>query len=135
VLDGVHAAAIELRPQGTPAVAGTPTQVAGWGLTTAGGFPADVLMKADVPVIDFDECSTLYEGDLRTYEICAGTADGAMDACEGDDGGALVHNGTLVGVATFGNSCGVPGKPGIYTDAAMYTDWIRQNSGVTAQHA
>jgi trypsin len=127
-LDGVHAAAIKLLPQDTPVVAGTPTQVAGWGLTKPGGVTSGVLMKADVPVFDYDECQSLYNGAVLFNEICAGTIENVMDSCEGDDGGALVYNGTLIGVTTWGNTCG--SYPGIYTNAARYTDWITNNTGV-----
>jgi trypsin len=129
-LDGVHAAAIKLLPQDTPVVAGTPTQVAGWGLTEWNGYTSGPLLKADVPIIDWNECDRLYDTDLSIHEICAGTADGSMDACEGDEGGALVYNGTLVGVATVENSCGIARFPGRYTNAAIFTDWIVANSGL-----
>ena len=110
-LDGVHAAAIKLLPQNTPVVAGTPTQVAGWGLTKPGGISSRVLMKADVPVIDYDECQSIYDGSMLYHEICAGTVENEMDVCEGDTGGALVYNGTLIGIATWGNTCGTRGRP------------------------
>jgi len=127
-LDGVRAGAIRLLPQDTPAVAGTPTQVSGWGLIEVYGLTPGPLLKADVPIIDYDECSALYGGDLFPNEICAGTAENLIAACEGDTGGALVYNGTLVGILSYGNSCGVPDRPGRYTNAARYTDWILQNS-------
>jgi secreted trypsin-like serine protease len=130
-LDGVHAAAIRLLPQDTPVVAGTPTQVSGWGATQFSGFNSEVLLKADVPVIDYDECQKLHQGELHPNEICAGPQDNSMDSCLDDDGGALVYNGTLIGIATFANSCGSDGVPGVYTNAAKYTNWIKLYSGVT----
>lgn len=129
-LDGVHAAAIKLLPQGTRVLAGTPTQVAGWGYTNPGGTTSDVLLKADVPIIEYQTCQRIYKGKLLPNEICAGTEANLMDACEGDDGAPLVYNGTLIGIATWGNTCGGFGQPGIYTNAAKYTDWIKNNSGV-----
>jgi Trypsin len=130
-LDGVRAAAIKLLPQDTPVVAGTPTQISGWGVFGTLAFTSGPLLKADVPIIDYDECSALFDGDLLPKEICAGTAQNLMDACNADEGGALVYDGTLVGIATWGNTCGVVGEPGRYTNAASYTDWIVQNSGLT----
>jgi len=86
VLDGVRAGAIRLLPQDTPAVTGTPTQVSGWGLIKMYGIAPGPLLKADVPIIDYDECQALYDGHLLLLpnEICAGTAGNLMDACEGD---------------------------------------------------
>jgi trypsin len=129
-LDGVRAAAIKLLPQDTPAVTGTPTQVSGWGRIELYGIAPGPLLKADVPIMDYDKCSSLHDGYLLLTEICAGTAKNLMDACEGDTGGALVYNGTLIGIATHGNSCCVPNLPGRYVNAAKYTDWILRNSGL-----
>jgi secreted trypsin-like serine protease len=98
--------------------------VSGWGVTFEGGVTARELLMAEAPVIDLDRCQELYEGDLLSSEMCAGFEDGSFDACEGDTGTGLVHNGTLVGVAAWGNTCGQPGRPGIYSNAAKYTDWI-----------
>jgi secreted trypsin-like serine protease len=126
----VYAAAIRLLPQDTPVVAGTPTQVAGWGATQFSGANSDVLMKAEVPVVDFDQCQKVLQGDLLPNEICAGPAENAVDVCLNDDGSALVLGGALVGIVSSGNRCN--GRiPGIYTNAARYTNWIKQYSGVT----
>jgi secreted trypsin-like serine protease len=133
-LDGVHAAAIKLLPQGTPVVAGTPTQVSGWATKRKSSGSSDVLLKADVPIIDYAQCQNLYDGGILYNEICAGPADDLWDLCEGDEGSGLVYNGTLVGVATWGTICGVRNTPGVYTNAARYTDWIESKIGVKQTH-
>jgi secreted trypsin-like serine protease len=67
--------------------------------------------------------------------LCAGEADGARDACNGDSGGPLftVVDGkpVQVGVVSWGEgpidaaaSCGHANAYGIYTRLANYTDWI-----------
>jgi hypothetical protein len=81
-LDGVRAADIKLLPQDTPAVAGTPTQTSGWGLTETHGFTSVALLKADVPIYDYDQCKALYLDALLPNDICAGTVE--VDACAGD---------------------------------------------------
>jgi len=61
--------------------------------------------------------------------LCAGDSLNFMiDACEGDSGGPLIHDDTLIGVVSFGAGCGVPFYPGVYTDVWYYKDWILRNS-------
>lgn len=65
-------------------------------------------------------------------EMCfslSGTSDGSIDACKGDSGGPLVckdvNNVTYVwGIVSWGENCGKPEFPGVYTRVASYFDWI-----------
>ncbi|XP_029797873.1 complement factor I isoform X3 [Suricata suricatta] len=80
-------------------------------------------------------CSRFYP--RRYFENkmeCAGTDDGSIDACQGDSGGPLVckdvNNVTYVwGVVSWGENCGKPGFPGVYTKVANYFDWISHHVG------
>lgn len=36
----------------------------------------------------------------------------------------MVCNGELAGVISYGNFCGHPMYPGVYTDIRQYRDWI-----------
>lgn len=65
---------------------------------------------------------------------CSGTDDGSIDACKGDSGGPLVckdvNNVTYVwGVVSWGENCGRPEYPGVYTKVASYFDWISHHVG------
>ena len=64
----------------------------------------------------------------------SGTDDGSIDACQGDSGGPLVcmdaNNVTYVwGVVSWGENCGRPEFPGIYTKVANYFVWISYHVG------
>lgn len=69
--------------------------------------------------------------------ICAGTASGERDACNGDSGGPLFLTGAdgpvQIGVVSWGEgpadgtaSCGHKNAYGIYTRLANYTGWIEE---------
>lgn len=70
-----------------------------------------------------------------------GTEDGSIDACKGDSGGPLVcqdvNNVTYVwGIVSWGENCGKPEFPGVYTRVANYFDWISNYVGraLISQH-
>ncbi|KAH9642586.1 hypothetical protein HF086_011179 [Spodoptera exigua] len=64
-------------------------------------------------------------------ELTRQTFDGAV-ATVGDSGGPLMlqvgGRWTQIGVVSFGNKCGEPGYPGVYTRVTHYTHWLQQNT-------
>jgi secreted trypsin-like serine protease len=106
-----------------------PLEVTGWGRTEAGKRGASQkLQKADVPYIDIATCNEpkSYNGKIGPSMICAGYH--AKDACQGDSGGPLVYKGpdgpVLVGIVSWGESCGKQFKYGVYTRVTAHRDWI-----------
>ncbi|XP_051041471.1 complement factor I isoform X1 [Phodopus roborovskii] len=87
-------------------------------------------------------CSQFYPNRYYEKEMqCAGTDDGSIDACKGDSGGPLVckdvNNVTYVwGIVSWGENCGKPEFPGVYTRVANYFDWISYHVGrpLISQH-
>ncbi|CAO2600048.1 Complement factor I [Lemmus lemmus] len=87
-------------------------------------------------------CSKFYPDRYHEKEMqCAGTDDGSIDACKGDSGGPLVcqdvNNVTYVwGIVSWGENCGKPEFPGVYTRVANYFDWISNYVGrpLISQH-
>ena len=71
------------------------------------GAPADISNKTDAS------------------SICAYAP--GKDTCQGDSGGPLVLTEgapVLVGIVSWGISCGQPGYPGVYVRVSQYLDWI-----------
>ncbi|XP_001199035.1 trypsin-1 [Strongylocentrotus purpuratus] len=114
-------------------VIGQDAIVTGWGTLVWDGeeeFP-DVLNEVVVPIYNQTQCDELV-GDVTDNMICAGLKEGGVDACSGDSGGPLVaypSNNTdqyyQIGVVSWGNGCGDPNSPGVYTRVTRYEDWIR----------
>ncbi|MEU1123583.1 serine protease [Streptomyces sp. NPDC005899] len=108
---------------------GTAATVYGWGDTTGFGAYASMLYAADVDVLSNGDCSRAYPGGPRgAYDasamLCAGKAAGGRDACQGDSGGPLVARGRLVGLVSWGNGCGSPTAPGVYTRVSAAIRWM-----------
>ncbi|XP_061117503.1 granzyme A-like [Conger conger] len=112
--------------------AGTGCVVAGWGATKNGGVMSDVLMSANVTVIDRALCNSkdYYNLDpiITNEMLCAGYKDKRpVDTCQGDSGGPLLCEGKLRGVTSFGKKCGLKKKPGVYAVLTKkQTQWIHK---------
>jgi len=114
-------------PSASATIPATAT-ISGWGKTkeTNPGISA-VLKKALIHVFPNQVCSQAYGSTfIASSMLCAGRWDGIKDSCQGDSGGPLESGNVLYGVVSFGDGCGVPGKPGIYTNVPNQRAWIDQ---------
>ena len=110
------------------AVAAGQTAVAtGWGLTSNGGTTTNQLRAVSLPLRPDDVCSARYGSAFSPpLGVCAGGAGTAPennpDTCNGDSGGplAVAIDGKLklVGLTSFGDECGLPNTPGVYTETS-----------------
>ncbi|XP_059622119.1 trypsin 3A1-like [Phlebotomus argentipes] len=84
--------------------------------------------EAPIHILPAEECEEAlvpYAPDYSSGMFCAGG--GLEDACQGDSGSGLICEGnTLVGIVSYGSSCGIPGLPGVYTDVQHHLQWINQ---------
>ncbi|XP_067881910.1 serine protease 27-like isoform X2 [Heterodontus francisci] len=123
---------------------GSECWVTGWGnVQESVSLPSPgTLQEVAVDLIGRQTCNLLYQrgvtstSDITTISdkmLCAGLPQGTKDACQGDSGGPLVYlnNNTWVqvGIVSFGESCGLADRPGVYTDVAAFQTWITGNVG------
>ncbi|NXE37315.1 TM11E protease, partial [Ptilorrhoa leucosticta] len=113
--------------------------VTGWGaLENDGGcYSVNQLRQAEVRIISTEVCNRrqVYGGAITPGMLCAGYLEGQVDACQGDSGGPLVHANSrgiwyLVGIVSWGDECGKPNKPGVYTRVTYYRNWIHSKTGI-----
>uniref|UniRef100_A0A8C3JYG2 Transmembrane serine protease 4 n=1 Tax=Calidris pygmaea TaxID=425635 RepID=A0A8C3JYG2_9CHAR len=107
---------------------GTSLWVIGWGYTQEHGKLSETLQQAEVQLIDNKSCNLAgYHGEVTEKMLCAGLPQGGVDTCQGDSGGPLQFAGRhwqVVGIVSWGQGCGTPSTPGVYTSVRAYLNWI-----------
>ncbi|XP_063096580.1 transmembrane protease serine 11F [Cavia porcellus] len=110
--------------------------VTGFGSIVDDGPTQNKLRQARVETIGTDVCNRtdVYDGLITSGMLCAGFMEGKVDACKGDSGGPLVYDKHdiwyIVGIVSWGQSCALPKKPGVYTRVTKYRDWIASKTGL-----
>jgi len=106
--------------------------VAGWGSLAEEAITLqEDLRKAEIQIRSGDECADIYGEDFDPNAMICGVGSDGGDFCNGDVGGGLwTQDGeepVLLGIASWGQGCGDPTHPSVYTDVAAYLDWIQEN--------
>lgn len=131
-----------LSAQGSLSAVGIKATVIGWGDLNDDGrnYPID-LHEAVVPIFDSAQCNTDYsdaenpENSITQRMICAGYAQGGIDACQGDSGGPLLVSSGIAGlwlqtgIVSFGNGCALANYPGVYTRVSEFNGFLEAQIG------
>ncbi|KAI7805524.1 chymotrypsinogen A-like [Triplophysa rosa] len=115
--------------------AGTESRVTGWGAVQYGSSAnAPTLQEGSVPIVDDSDCrkNSCFKV-ITDNMICAGEMyKSKVDACQGDSGGPLVSKKgsqwIQSGIVSFGEGCGTPSCPGVYTRVSKYENWIKSHT-------
>ncbi|KAM9678574.1 transmembrane protease serine 11E-like [Trichechus inunguis] len=111
--------------------------VTGFGALQNDGASQNHLQQVQVDLIDTKTCNKpqAYNGAITPRMLCAGSLQGNKDACQGDSGGPLGSPNArdiwyLAGIVSWGDECGLPNKPGVYTRVTAFRDWIASKTGI-----
>ncbi|KAG8515232.1 Transmembrane protease serine 11E, partial [Galemys pyrenaicus] len=111
--------------------------VTGFGALENDGYSQNNLRQVQVDFIDTKTCNEpqVYNDAITPRMLCAGSLKGKRDACQGDSGGPLVSPDArdiwyLAGIVSWGDECGQPNKPGVYTKVTAFRDWITSKTGL-----
>ncbi|KAK2855289.1 hypothetical protein Q7C36_007158 [Tachysurus vachellii] len=112
--------------------------VSGFGVTETFDT-SNYLRYIRLPIVDHKTCHSSIEAlrknnrDLSTLTenmFCAGLPEGGKDTCQGDSGSGFVMKNKdafyAAGIVSWGVDCGKPGRYGVYTRIARYSNWIKK---------
>jgi trypsin len=94
--------------------------ILGFGATVEFGDSSENLLQGDISAVSQVDCDAYWSTQGvqvdDSLQICAGSASGSPDFCEGDEGGPILSSsGAQVGIISFTDGCGRAGTPGVYT--------------------
>ncbi|XP_046866347.1 trypsin isoform X1 [Drosophila willistoni] len=98
--------------------------ITGYGVIDRYGTRQNCLKFVNVPVWDQQTCHAHYIRPLTDRMICAGDPLGRYGPCEGDTGGGLNVNNTLIAVYSLSSGCGIPYRPSIFQSVPYHRKWI-----------
>ncbi|OXU30913.1 hypothetical protein TSAR_001880 [Trichomalopsis sarcophagae] len=102
--------------------------VSGFGRIKQGGPLSQKLLKAQVSIETLEYCQREIIGDpVRPTNVCIRNATAETGFCNGDSGGPLTVDETVVGIVSFSPNLGCAGfsrKPQVLTRVSAYIDWI-----------
>lgn len=98
---------------------GITATVSGWGKSSSTGLRSNQLRSLAATTIYNDDCNV---AGVTAALMCTYAQVGER-FCFGDDGGPLIVNGALVGIALSDNTCEV-GSPDVFTRVNYHRSWI-----------
>ncbi|XP_071455059.1 mite allergen Eur m 3-like [Hetaerina americana] len=122
-----NTAPVTLPEQDIEPPVGAEVTVIGWGRLSYMGELPDDLYEVSIFIWNHSLCNDAYKPDgLTVYpeQICADTPGGNKGSCNGDSGGPLLMENTVVGLVSWARGCDEKGYPTVYTRVSAYRDWI-----------
>jgi trypsin len=103
------------------------SQISGWGSTLlTGGLSPNNLQRMTTTTLTNTECRSRHTPEnaarIGDSKLCTLTRSGE-GTCFGDEGGALIAGGNLVGVLSWQSPCGT-GVPDVFERVSNYRLWI-----------
>ena len=81
---------------------GNDATVIGWGRLAEFGESSKTLQKVNVKIISNKVCEYMYDPiEVTKQMLCAGTPKGGRDACQGDSGGSLSVNVSIIIIKVY----------------------------------
>lgn len=113
----------------------------GWGRTESStvSFP-DILQQVQIDYIPRATCSSQWSSNpdvtITTGMLCAAEPNpptsAGQDTCNGDSGGPLLIGSPtrpqVLGLTSFGSTCGPANPPAVYTNIAHHIGWIEEKA-------
>ncbi|KAJ6641493.1 Vitellin-degrading protease [Pseudolycoriella hygida] len=103
-----------------------PVTMAGWGIGIHGSSEPSNLQGISTATINNPRCARLQEAHnswrITTKKICTSTDD-RVGICYGDEGGALMSDYEIIGVASWHSHCD-PSIPNVYERVAPHRLWL-----------
>uniref|UniRef100_A0A8C4R3P2 Peptidase S1 domain-containing protein n=1 Tax=Eptatretus burgeri TaxID=7764 RepID=A0A8C4R3P2_EPTBU len=121
-----------LPPPGWVLQPGMNCWISGWGTENEASLVLPWRAReARVQVLQDSHCrrKEVYRQRLTDRMFCAGQPHGGVDSCQGDSGGPLVCQEAegvwrVVGVTSWGQGCGLPEYPGVYSRIDKMLNWV-----------
>lgn len=102
--------------------------VAGWGTLAFAGSKSNTLQKVQLMILDNTVCRQQYNGSVLPTHICTYDSRGlGQDSCQYDSGGPVIlrqQRMTLLGLISFGRSCGLRYSIGVNTRITAHLGWL-----------
>ncbi|EDV50575.1 trypsin-3 [Drosophila erecta] len=110
-----------------PPLPGLKCKVMGWGRMFKGGPLASYMLYIDVEVIDSERCARMLSVPDTEF-VCAVDNDNrtSQQPCGGDWGAPMMNNGTVYGIVSILDGCGVRNLPSLYTNVYSNVNWITE---------
>lgn len=103
-------------------------EVAGWGLLSFAGAKSNTLQKVQLLTMENGSCQEQYNDTISQSHLCTYDFRGlGRDSCQYDSGGPVLlrlPRLTLLGIISYGRSCGQRFGIGINTRITSHLGWI-----------